>query len=245
MAGISRLSPGCICCQGGPEDPPPSPCCIDCNDGFPGSLWTGEYDVTFSGFTDSSECDKCDFLNGTFTLQCIFSNTLCVAASQDLPTNYVPGETCYYGVSFEDYIGDRFCSSSEAVEGTALTIYKSFGWTGLVLARYKIDNGGVYGTEWRLHMGYKMEISLTETVLDAEGNPVIRGSFNSTCDDYFYHHIMYNVWPSPCALDDGDTFTKSENVGEITVDYDGETASTSFSDWCSASGSVTVEAVLV
>jgi hypothetical protein len=137
------------------------------------------------------------------------------------------------------------CSSSELDEDTGYTTYKSFGWSALVLARYKIDDGVELGTEWRLHIGYKMELSLTETVLDDEGNPVIRGEFNGKCDDFYYYHEMYHNYPSQCGLHSGHTFSKFEDIGTISVNYGGEVATTSFTDWCSASGSVVVEAVEV
>ena len=242
MTGIAKNAPGCTCCQ------PIDLCCTTCDPVFPGPGYTGDLDATFTGFGDSADCDNCDFLNQTFTLQCPTSEYhICLDARlNNLPDDYVPGYTCYWGLIFDGYIGDRLCSIVTTDGPTGYTITKTFGWSGLLLAKYKIDDGVSESTVWRLHIGYLMTVSVTETVLDTEGNPVERGSYARKCDD-FYYDFELNSWPSRCNLSVADTFIKTEDIGEISATYPEfagpfVTGTTSFADWCDDSGSVSVEA---
>jgi len=247
MAGVSKNSPGCNCCIADlPDPPPPAECCDNCSDSFPGILYTGEFDVTLSGFADSTDCLQCDFINDTFTLQCMGGNGLCIELpDHDTPANLDPVNLpCYWGVGFNDYIGDRYCSSSVLDESTGLTTAKSWGWTGLMLVKYPILTGSTYTDIWRLHLGYKMEISLTEVVLDDEGNPVTRGDYAEKCYNFYYEYLP-SGHPNQCGLHSGMSWTLYNNIGTLTVNYIGETASTSFSDWCYSDGDAIVEAVLV
>lgn len=237
MTGITKNGPGCTCCE------PPEECCVHCD-----PTYNDDIDVTFAGFGDAADCDNCDFLNQTFTLQCpTTTGGVCLAAAtENYPANYVEGIRCYWGVIFDGYIGDRLCSIVTVDEPTGYTITKTFSWSGLLLAKYKIDDGVDESSFWRLHIGYEMKVSVTEIILDTEGNPVERGSYARKCDD-FYYDFELNEWPSRCNLSVADTFIKTENIGEISATYPEfagpfVTGTTSFADWCDESGTVEVEA---
>ena len=206
-------------------------------------LFDGEFDATITGFTDSTECLQCDFINGTFTLSCLGGNGLCSDVPlYDTPANLDPDrDICYWGVSFDDYIDDRYCSSSEVNPSTGRTTAKSWSWTGLMLVKYPILTGVTQSDIWRLHIGYKMEISLTGIVLDAEGNPIQQGDYAEKCYSFYWEYVPAYI--DRCGLDSGMTWTMNNNIGTLTVSVESETATTSFADWCYSDGSVIVESV--
>ena len=238
---ICRLAsnvPGCCTAA-----PPPGECCDNCSDNFPGLLHTGEFDVTISGFTDSTDCLNCDFINDTFTLQCfpVWSST-CSELGEADPDNIDENkDTCSWGITFTDYHGPRDCSSSVYDATTGYTVFKYWGWRGVQLNKYPILTGSVESDEWRLHLIYFMEVSITETVLDDYGNTVVRGDFDEKCYDLYLKYIPSQN-PSICLLDGTENFTLVNNIGTLSVTYGGSSASTSFSDWCNSSGTGTVEA---
>jgi hypothetical protein len=126
-------------------------------------------------------------------------------------------------------------------EATGLTTAKSWAWTGLMLVKYPILTGGVESDIWRLHLGYKMEISLTETILDPEGNPITQGDYAEKCYNFYWEYLPDEI--DLCDIETGASWTMVNNIGTLTVNYNGESDETSFADWCNSDGSVVVEAV--
>ena len=227
------------CCT---SAPPSGFCCDNCSDTFPGSDHTGEFDATISGFTDSTDCLNCDFINDTFTLQCgLYMGSTCLQgypAPDNIDNNR---DTCTWGIIFSDYHGSRDCSSSVVDESTGYTVNKSWAWLGLHLIKYPILTGSTQTDEWRLHLVYRMEVSIIEVVLDADGNPVNRGKLDYKCNDLYLKYIPSEN-PSVCLLDGTETFSMVNDIDTLSVTWGSVTASTSFSDWCNSSGTGTVEA---
>jgi len=231
-----KLNVGCNCCA-------PTPCCV-CNPVFPSSLYTGDFDVTFTGFFNSIDCDYCEFLENTFTLECSGGHSgYCFNLPADYDITEIP---CHWGITFTEDADDRGCSISDYDYWTGYNLDSDITWTDLMLTRYKIDNGvdDPY-PHWRLQVGYVMNVSVWETVLDADGNPVIRGTFTQKCNDFYYDFPMSSsAFPARCTLTSSDIFTQT-TPASITATYGGVTNTNSLSDWCSSIGSVDVEAVLV
>jgi len=245
MPGIKH-SPGCLCCgEGGdpppPPPPPPSPCCNNCSDG--GGYFNDDMDVTISGFGDSSDCGTCDFINGTFTLQCAGGLPFCAGITADYPVSYIPGDTCYWSIEFSGYPGDRECSFLFTDEHGNIKS-SSMIWTGLVLMKFRILTGvDDYSDHWRLFFGYSMEAGCYHVVLDDEGNPVNRGNINTNCTGLNYKYIPTGSLTA-CGLTGSESFTLNDTPDDVTVNCPeaGETHTVAFTDFCSSTGTVEVEA---
>jgi len=236
-----KLSVGCNCCS-------PVPCCV-CNPVFPSSLYTGEYDVTFSGFFNSFECGYCDFLENTFTLECLGGLS---GTCFDVPTYDAGSISCNWGIYFTGDIADRSCVIEEA--STILlgwTLKRSITWTSLILRRFEIDNGvdDPY-PHWRLQMGYVMFVQIYQIVYTPDGDPVVRGISDEQCNEFHYDFPQSSsAFPATCILDSGDTWTKTEpaplSVTYPPFGFPQETLTVQLSDFCDTVSSASVEAVLV
>lgn len=236
-----KLSVGCNCCQ-------PVPCC-ECDPVFPSSLYTGDFDLTLSGFFNSFECGYCEFLENTFTLECLGGLS---GTCFDLPEYVDHDDTpCNWGILFTGDVDDRSCVIEE--DSTILTGYtlsRTITWTNLILRRFKIDNGvdDPYPF-WRIQMGYVMTTEIFTIIYDADGNPIRRGLKAEKCDEFYYDFTQSGAFPATCILDSGDTWIKTEpaplSVTYPPFGFPQETLTVQLSDFCSSVGTASVEAVLV
>lgn len=152
-----KLSAGCECC---PDDE--GTCPNTCTSG----TFQDEYDVTLSGISDTSNCDVCEGLNGTFSLsdpvrRTDFSdgwsgNSMVFAKGADVPSGTT--EACVWrniwsaGCDWYPTIIGFGCYSN-----AALDIY------GLCLAKFRIS-----ATEfiWRMIVNYELTLYCDCGVLD-------------------------------------------------------------------------------
>lgn len=235
-----KLSVGCNCCT-------TSPCCV-CDPVFPSSLYTGDFDVTFTGFANTTDCGYCDFLENTFTLECLGGLS---GTCFDYPSNIDWSEQCNWGIYFTGDIDDRMCVIEEASSVLpGWTLKRSITWTNLILRRFKIDDGVTTPYPyWRLQVGYVMFVQIYMIVLDADGNPVVRGIHDEQCNEFYYDFPQSGSFPATCILDSGDYFALSSppSLSVTWPPYGSpqETLTVDISDFCSSIASVEVEAVLV
>ena len=230
-----KLNVGCNCCS-------TIPCCV-CYPSFPSSLYTGDFDVTLSGFSNSISCDYCEFLNNTFTLECGGGMSgWCFNHPDDTDWTEAP---CRWRIDFTEDAADRGCTLETVDSVTGLHLDSSIIWTNLILSRYKIDNGvdDPY-PHWRLQIGYLMEVSVYEILLDPDGNPLKRGDFLQKCNDFYYDFPMSSSdFPGRCTLDNSDVFESTVPTA-IEATYLGVTNVNNLCDEANF-GSAEVEAALI
>ena len=120
-----KLSPGCTCCD----------CCRN------GTV-PQEYDISFSGFTDS-ECDACEELDGTFSASFIGYNT----PSGCIRDLFTPYNCCRWRYSFDDIPTCDFYTEMPGSTVNSLHVYVYFYYIDLTAREL-----GTGGTIWELEI---------------------------------------------------------------------------------------------
>lgn len=215
-----KLSAGCQCC-----DDEPTLVCGDC---CSTTTVQDEYEVVLSGLTDTSDCDICTNINGTYTL----NNRVAKSSpwvdgwsggwgtewSKAADVNSFATDACVWTYVSSPELSCEWDITQEQW-GFEDTTYYSFRFAGLTLAKFKITSSSF---QWRLIVNFEMYIRCT-------------GDWSSEQDTRnVAWYWSKNESTSDCNLSATDSWTASEPSWDFMVSCNfGHSAD--FSDFCGGS----------
>lgn len=217
-----KLSAGCQCCDA--ENVCPT-CCSD------GTV-PAEFDVAFSGLSDTTDCGICDNLNGTFTVSNPKEVTptypptgwadgwsgISTSQSSDVPTGAT--SACVWQHVMTDFCSWTYNEGSYPMQQQIL---KRFDIDGIVLAKFKI---GTSNFKWRLIVVYNLNITCTSDYTEQ----------SDAVSDGWYWELSETS--NDCNLSGSESWTSYFPTVNLSVDCMLEATAT-FADYCGGSLSLT------